>query len=114
MRFELTYQALAPELKVIAPWREWTLKSREDCVDYAEAHNVPVGASKDKIHSRDRNLWHLSHEGGELEDPANARLETTWQASNSPQTRSGQRGEGRDRLRAGRHRCRSTAKRWTR
>ncbi len=85
VRFELTYQALAPHLKVIVPWREWSLKSREDCVDYAEAHNVSVGASKEKIHSRDRNIWHLSHEGGELEDPANACLDTTWQVSNSPQ-----------------------------
>src|SRR5229473_1301539 len=64
VRFELTYQALAPELKVIAPWREWSLKSREDCLDYAEQHGIPVTASREKIHSRDRNLWHLSHEGG--------------------------------------------------
>ena len=85
VRFELTYQALAPELKVIAPWREWTLKSREDCLDYAEQHGVPVEASRTKIHSRDRNLWHLSHEGGELEDAANAPLTTTWQLTRSPQ-----------------------------
>jgi argininosuccinate synthase len=68
VRFEHAYQALAPELKVIAPWREWTLKSREDCLDYAEAHGISVTASREKIHSRDRNLWHVSHEGGELED----------------------------------------------
>src|SRR5512141_2889510 len=86
VRFELTYQALAPELKIIAPWREWTLKSREDCLDYAEAHGIPVAASREKIHSRDRNLWHISHEGGELEDPAQAPLDTTWQISNSPKT----------------------------
>ena len=79
VRFELTYQALAPELKIIAPWREWTLKSREDCLDYAEAHGIPVAASREKIHSRDRNLWHISHEGGELEDAGNAPLPTTWQ-----------------------------------
>jgi argininosuccinate synthase len=85
VRFELTYQALAPELKVIAPWREWTLKSREDCLDYAEQHGIPVAASREKIHSRDRNLWHLSHEGGELEDAANAPLPTTWQMTRSPQ-----------------------------
>jgi argininosuccinate synthase len=85
VRFELTYQALAPELKVIAPWREWTLKSREDCLDYAEAHGIPVAQSREKIHSRDRNLWHLSHEGGELEDPRNAPLESTWQLTVSPQ-----------------------------
>ena len=85
VRFELTYQALAPELKVIAPWREWNLKSREDCLDYAEQHGIPVAASREKIHSRDRNLWHLSHEGGELEDAANAPLPTTWQLTQSPQ-----------------------------
>jgi argininosuccinate synthase len=85
VRFELTYQALAPELKVIAPWREWDLKSREDCLDYAEAHGIPVAQSREKIHSRDRNLWHISHEGGELEDAANAPLPGTWQLTNSPQ-----------------------------
>ena len=86
VRFELTYQALAPELKIIAPWREWTLKSREDCLDYAAQHGIPVAASREKIHSRDRNLLHISHEGGELEDPANAPLESTWQWTNSPQS----------------------------
>src|SRR5215469_15960182 len=85
VRFELTYQALAPELKIIAPWREWTLKSREDCLDYAESHGIPVAASRQKIHSRDRNLWHISHEGGELEDAGNAPLPTTWQLTKSPQ-----------------------------
>ncbi len=85
VRFELAYQALAPELKVIAPWREWTLKSREDCLDYAEKHGIPVSASREKIHSRDRNLWHISHEGGELEDAANAPLPSTWQLTRSPQ-----------------------------
>jgi argininosuccinate synthase len=85
VRFELTYQALAPELKVIAPWREWSLKSREHCLDYAEQHGIPVAASREKIHSRDRNLWHLSHEGGELEDAGNAPLSTTWQMTRSPQ-----------------------------
>src|SRR5512143_1937833 len=85
VRFELTYQALAPQLKVIAPWRGWTLKSREDCLDYAEAHGIKVEASRTKIHSRDRNLWHLSHEGGELEDAGNAPLAGTWQWTKSPQ-----------------------------
>jgi argininosuccinate synthase len=85
VRFEHAFQALAPELKVIAPWREWTLKSREDCLDYAETRGIAVTASREKIHSRDRNLWHLSHEGGELEDPANAPFDSTWQISNSPQ-----------------------------
>ena len=85
VRFELAYQALAPHLKVIAPWREWKLKSREDCLDYAERHGIPVAASREKIHSRDRNLWHISHEGGELEDAGNAPLPTTWQLTRSPQ-----------------------------
>jgi argininosuccinate synthase len=84
VRFEHAYQALAPELKVIAPWREWTLKSREDCLDYAEAHGIPVAQSREKIHSRDRNLWHVSHEGGELEDAGNAPLATTWTMTRSP------------------------------
>jgi argininosuccinate synthase len=69
VRFELTYAALAPELKVIAPWREWDIRSREDALDYAALHNVPVAASRAKIYSRDRNIWHISHEGGPLEDP---------------------------------------------
>ncbi len=85
VRFEHAYQALAPELQVIAPWREWDLHSREDCLDYAEAHNIPVAASRTKIHSRDRNLWHISHEGGELEDAGNAPLESTWVWTRSPQ-----------------------------
>jgi argininosuccinate synthase len=85
VRFEHAFQALAPELKIIAPWREWNLKSREDCLDYAEQHGIPVSASRTKIHSRDRNIWHLSHEGGELEDPANAPLDSTWQMTVSPQ-----------------------------
>ncbi|MBK8247217.1 MAG: argininosuccinate synthase [Gemmatimonadetes bacterium] len=71
VRFELTYMAFAPELPVIAPWREaaWKIRSREDALQYAAAHNVPVAASAAKIYSRDRNLWHISHEGGVLEDP---------------------------------------------
>ncbi|HET9088564.1 MAG TPA: argininosuccinate synthase [Acidobacteriaceae bacterium] len=85
VRFEHAYQALAPELAIIAPWREWNLTSREDCLDYAEAHGIPVEASRQKIHSRDRNLWHISHEGGELEDAANAPLDSTWTWTRSPQ-----------------------------
>ncbi|MGA7559470.1 MAG: argininosuccinate synthase [Terriglobales bacterium] len=85
VRFEMAYQALAPELKVVAPWREWDLKSREDCLDYAEKRGIPVAASRAKIHSRDRNLWHLSHEGGELEDAGNAPFADTWQMTKSPQ-----------------------------
>ncbi len=86
VRFEHAFQALAPQLSIIAPWREWELKSREDCIDYAEKRNIPIAASKAKIHSRDRNLWHVSHEGGELEDANGAPLDSTWQLSNSPQT----------------------------
>ncbi|MFB3917572.1 MAG: argininosuccinate synthase [Terriglobales bacterium] len=85
VRFEHAYQALAPQLKVIAPWREWDLVSREDCIDYAEKRGIPVTASKQKIHSRDKNIWHLSHEGGELEDPNNGPLDSTWQLTLSPQ-----------------------------
>lgn len=84
VRFEHAYQALAPELKVIAPWREWKLKSREDCLDYAELHGIAVAASREKIHSRDRNLWHISHEGGELEDAGNGPFDSTWQITRSP------------------------------
>jgi argininosuccinate synthase len=85
VRFEHAYQALAPSLKVIAPWREWTLNSREDCLDYAEARGIPVEASRAKIYSRDRNIWHLSHEGGELEDPNNAPKDDMWQLTLTPQ-----------------------------
>ena len=85
VRFELAYQALAPDLKVVAPWREWSLRSREDCLNYAEQHGIPVEQSRGKIHSRDRNLWHTSHEGGELEDARRAPLATTWQMTRAPQ-----------------------------
>jgi argininosuccinate synthase len=70
VRFELAYQALAPELQIIAPWREWTIVSREDAIDFASARGIPVPVTKKDPYSRDRNLWHLSHEGGPLEDPA--------------------------------------------
>ena len=69
VRFELAYQALAPELAIIAPWREWEIASREDAIDYAAARGIPVPATKKDSYSRDRNLWHLSHEGGPLEEP---------------------------------------------
>src|SRR2546423_2906068 len=69
VRFELTYASFAPELPVIAPWREWNIRSREDALAYAAAHHVPVAATTAKIYSRDRNLWHVSHEGGLLENP---------------------------------------------
>jgi argininosuccinate synthase len=70
VRFELAYQALAPELEIIAPWREWSIVSREDAIDYAASRGIPVPVTKKDPYSRDRNLWHLSHEGGPLEDPS--------------------------------------------
>jgi argininosuccinate synthase len=84
VRFELTYKALAPHLPVIAPWREWAIVSREDAIEYARAHNVPIAASTTKIYSRDRNIWHISHEGGALEDPANAAPDDIWMLTSSP------------------------------
>ncbi|NJK80742.1 MAG: argininosuccinate synthase [Chloroflexaceae bacterium] len=85
VRFELTYMALNPHLKVIAPWRHWNIRSRQDALDYAEEHNVPVTATTEKIYSRDRNLWHLSHEGGVLEDPWNEPLEDMFMLSTAPE-----------------------------
>lgn len=84
VRFELTYKAIAPQLPVIAPWREWDIISREDAIEYAQQHKVPIAQSTTKIYSRDRNIWHISHEGGELEDPANAAPEHIWMLSKSP------------------------------
>jgi argininosuccinate synthase len=84
VRFELTYKAIAPHLDVIAPWREWDIVSREDAIEYAAAHKVPISQSTTKIYSRDRNIWHISHEGGELEDPANAAPEHIWMLTKSP------------------------------
>jgi argininosuccinate synthase len=73
VRFELTYMALAPSLKIVAPWKDpkFKLTSREAAIDYAQKHNIPIEQTKKKIYSRDRNLWHISHEGADLEDPAN-------------------------------------------
>jgi argininosuccinate synthase len=85
VRFELACKALAPELRIIAPWREWTISSREDAIAYANAHRIPVEQTKKNIYSRDRNIWHLSHEGGCLEDPANAPDEAMWQWIVSPE-----------------------------
>jgi argininosuccinate synthase len=84
VRFELTYKALAPHLPVIAPWREWDLISREDCIEYAAKHNVPIAQSTKKIYSRDRNIWHISHEGGALESPANAAPDEIWMLTVDP------------------------------
>jgi len=85
VRFELAYKAIAPGIKIIAPWREWTIHSREDAIAYARAHNIPIEQTKANIYSRDRNIWHLSHEGGALEDPANAPEEAMWQWIVSPE-----------------------------
>ena len=84
VRFELAYKALAPHLPVIAPWRSWDIVSREDAIDYADAHNIPIQQSKAKIYSRDANLWHISHEGAELEDPANAPSDKVWTLTTDP------------------------------
>ena len=71
MRFELTIKAFAPEMTIIAPWRIWNIKSREEEIEYAEAHNIPLKINRETNYSKDKNLWHLSHEGLDLEDPAN-------------------------------------------
>ena len=85
VRFELTVMALDPRLKIIAPWREWDIRSREDAIAYAAKHNIPVTATIKSIYSRDSNLWHLSHEGGLLEDPWNEPEEAMFQMSTSPE-----------------------------
>jgi len=85
VRFELAYKAIAPKVKIIAPWREWTINSRDDAIAYAKAHNIPIEQTKANIYSRDRNIWHLSHEGGVLEDPANEPEEAMWQWIASPE-----------------------------
>ncbi len=85
VRFELTYQALNPRLRVIAPWREWHIRSREDALEYAAKHNIPVPASRKSIYSRDWNIWHLSHEGGRLEDPWLEPEEEMYQLTTSPE-----------------------------
>ena len=84
VRFESAYAALAPELEVIAPWRLWSMRGREDLLAYLRKHNVPTTASAEKIYSRDANLWHISHEGGELEDPWNAPPEDIWMRTVAP------------------------------
>jgi len=85
VRFELAYKALNPKLRIIAPWREWDIKSREDEIDYAQDRKVPITASREKIYSEDRNLWHLSHEGGVLEDPWNEPEERMYTLTVSPE-----------------------------
>jgi argininosuccinate synthase len=85
VRFELTYKALDPSLKIVAPWREWEIRSREDALAYAAARNVPVAATAKKIYSRDRNIWHLSHEGGILEDPWAEPDEAMYELTRAPE-----------------------------
>jgi len=86
VRFELTYAAFAPDLPIIAPWREWDIRSREDAIAYAESHNIPITATRDKIYSRDRNIWHISHEGGILEQPSAAPPADLFMLTTSPES----------------------------
>ena len=85
VRFELTVKALAPHLKIIAPWREWQIRSREDAIDYANERGIPLPVTKARPYSMDRNLWHLSHEGGELEDPAKEAPEDVYMIITPPE-----------------------------
>jgi len=84
VRFELTYAAFAPDLPVIAPWREWDIRSREDAIAYAESRKIPITATRDKIYSRDRNVWHISHEGGVLENPGASPPDDLFMMTTSP------------------------------
>ena len=85
VRFELTYKALAPQLHVIAPWRLWDIRSREDAIEYAQKNDIPIGnISKKNIYSRDWNVWHMSHEGGDLESPWNRPQDEMFQLTSSP------------------------------
>lgn len=85
VRFELTFKAFNPKLKVLAPWREWGIRSREDAIAYAKEKEIPITASKEKIYSNDRNLWHISHEGGDLENPWNPPRDSMFMLTNSPE-----------------------------
>ncbi len=85
VRFELTYKAFNPKLHIIAPWREWNIRSREDAIAYADERKIPIKVSKEKIYSNDRNIWHISHEGGDLEDPWNEPKEEMFVLSVSPE-----------------------------
>ena len=76
----------APQLAIIAPWREWSIRSREDAIDFAEAHNIPIPVTKEHDYSMDRNMWHLSHEGSDLEDPWNAPKDALFIVTNTPET----------------------------
>lgn len=85
VRFELTVKALAPHLKIIAPWRLWNIRSREDAIDYAEKHGIPVPVTKSRPYSMDRNIWHLSHEGADLENPANEPKDDVYMITTPPE-----------------------------
>ncbi|MDD4084020.1 MAG: argininosuccinate synthase [Acholeplasmataceae bacterium] len=85
VRFELTVKALAPQLAVIVPWREWEIRSREDAIDFAEAHNIPIPVTKAHDYSMDRNMWHLSHEGSDLENPWNAPKDELFIVTSTPE-----------------------------
>ncbi len=85
VRFELTVKALAPHLKIIAPWRLWDIRSREDAIDYAEKHNIPIPVNKKRPYSMDRNIWHLSHEGADLEDPWNEPKDDVYLVTKTPE-----------------------------
>lgn len=93
VRFEATYAALAPDLRVIAPWREWTMRSREALLAYLAERGIPTTASAEKIYSRDRNLWHISHEGGAIEDPWSAPPEDAWMLTADPRHAPDEPGE---------------------
>ena len=86
VRFELSVKAMAPQMAIIAPWREWSIRSREDAIDFAEAHNIPIPVTKEHDYSMDRNMWHLSHEGSDLEDPWNAPKDALFIVTNTPET----------------------------
>ncbi len=86
VRFELTYKAFAPQLKIIAPWREWDIRSRHDAIAYAQSRQIPIAATAEKIFSRDTNIWHMSHEGGILEDPAQAPPDDLYMLTLDPRT----------------------------
>lgn len=85
VRFELTVKALAPQLKIIAPWRLWDIRSREDAIDYAEKHNISIPVTKKRPYSMDRNIWHLSHEGADLENPWNAPQDDVYMVTKTPE-----------------------------
>ena len=102
VRFELTVMALNPRLRIIAPWREWNIRGRKDALDYAAEHNVPVKATMERIYSQDRNIWHLSNEGGPLEDPWNEPPDDMFEWTTSPETCAGAAGVCRALLPQGR------------